>query len=171
MAGMKEKFKALPRWKKIILYIFGFLVIMAIIGPPPEKSKEKNEEPKVVEENIDEANSGKWALQDQAPTQTESPKFDGFDYTTLSDGYKIGALKCLSIMTFAGGEEMSADYKVLARDIDQYCGYSNSSDLTEDEQIQMARLNFNGYVINENKNKVQEYGRRCKELMGRATGN
>lgn len=167
MHGIKDKFKALPKWQKIVIYIFGFFVLMALIGPPSEKNLDNNI--KESQKEMDDIDKELSARVEEDNQQGSSPEFGCMDYTKLSDGYQINATKCLAIMKNATGQgDMDSADKQFTKDVDNQCKYPKSAGVSQNDEISLAVTNFNGYVLAGDKEKVQEYGRRCKELMDRA---
>lgn len=176
MAGIKEKFKALPRWKKIVLYIFGFLALMAIFGPPAEKETSSKSSVNIV--NHESAPSENIVKEEQVaknePPKESLPEPKCINNLTLSNGYKINATKCLAVMEYIAEmqkQPMDGTWKIHAKRVDKFCGYPKTANVSFDDEVGFAQTNVAGILLRKDNKSAKELSEACMTLIKASYGD
>ena len=176
MAGMKEKFKALPRWQKIILYIFGFLVLMALIGPPSEKETTSKSSVDIVsDENATTGN----IVQEEKVTKNETskealPEPQCISNLTLSNGYKINATKCFAVLAYLAEmqkQPVDGTWKIHAKRVDEFCEYPKTTNVSFDDEVEFAQTNVAAIFLSGDNKSAKELNDACMPLIKASYGN
>ena len=169
MSGIKDKFKALPKWQKIVLYIFGFLVVMALIGPPPEKETTPKSSDNIAS---DEKVQSDKVVKNESKEET-IPDPNCINNLTLSNGYQINATKCFSVMAYLAemnNESLDETWKIHAKRVDEFCGYPKKANVSFEEEVELAKTNVAGIFLSGDQKSAKELSDACMPLIKASEG-